>query len=276
MPFDVILLGHGSHRTRSTDLGLREIHRRLQERLVGEARVSLAFFEFLHPTLQETVAALAHDGARRAILMPYFLFAGREIQRDIPGELAHLRERFPTLDITMAATLGIHPQMTAVAADHVRQALAGVGQLLPTAGARLPRRGETGRVGVVLVNRGVRRQYDDGSRLAELCQMLRAELGEDTLVEPALAENSPQTVEAAAARLIEQGARRVVVMPYLHFPGKVLAESVVAATERARAAHPGVKHYLASTLCVDDRIVAVCEERIRAAHAELSTAAAGT
>ncbi|HEV7126748.1 MAG TPA: CbiX/SirB N-terminal domain-containing protein [Ktedonobacterales bacterium] len=263
MRASVILLGHGSHRSRATDLGLREVHRRLAERLRADADVALAFFEFLHPTLAETVAELAAAGVRRALLMPYFLFEGREIQRDIPGELAHLRERFPTLAITMAATLGIHPQLIALAAERVRQALDGVGQLLPTAG-RFPRRGETGRVGVVLVNRGVRRQYDDGGRLAELCRLLSGALGGDTLVAPALAENSPDTVEVAADHLVVRGARRVVVMPYLNFPGKVLAESVVAATNRARLAHPEVKHYLASTLCVDDRIVEVCVERIRA------------
>ncbi|GAC1459519.1 MAG: hypothetical protein PVSMB4_18780 [Ktedonobacterales bacterium] len=274
MSTDVILLGHGSHRSRSTDLGLREVHRRLSARLEGEARVSLAFFEFLHPTLEETVSDLAGQGVRQAILMPYFLFEGREIQRDIPGELAHLHERYPTLDVTMAGTLGVDARMIAAAADRVRKALDGVGQLLPTAG-RLPRRGETGRVGVVLVNRGVRQQYDDGSRLAELCRLLRQALGGDTLVEGALAENSPLTVEAAAERLAEQGAQRVVIMPYLNFPGKVLVDSVVAATARARTAHPEVKHYLASTLCVDDGIVDVCVSRIRARMAEVVEPVAG-
>lgn len=268
MSTDVILLGHGSHRTRATDLGLREVYRRLQARLADEAQVSLAFFEFLHPTLEETVAELAGRSVRQAILMPYFLFEGREIKRDIPGELAHLHERYPTLDVTMAATLGVHPRMIEAAADRVRKALDGVGQLLPTAGC-FPRRGETGRVGVVLVNRGVRKQYDDGSRLVELCGLLRDALGGDTVVEGALAENSPLTVEAAAGSLVEQGAQRVVVMPYLNFPGKVLADSVVAATVRARAAHPEVKHFLASTLCVDDGIVEVCVARIKAKMTEL-------
>jgi sirohydrochlorin cobaltochelatase len=262
MSLDVILLGHGSHQTSATDLGLREIHRRLQARFEGEAKVWLAFFEFLHPTFEETVAEVAASGVRQAVLMPYFLFEGREIKRDIPRELAHFHERYPTLDVTMAGTLGTHPNMIATAADHVHNALSGAGQVLPTAG-RLPRRGETGRLGVVLVNRGVRLQYDDGSRLAALCALLRDELGGDTLVEPALAENSPNTVDAAAERLIQQGARRVVVMPYLHFPGKVLITSVMPGIERARAAHPEIKHYLAGTLCVDDRIIAVCEERIR-------------
>ncbi|HEY7835188.1 MAG TPA: hypothetical protein VIG30_16550, partial [Ktedonobacterales bacterium] len=62
------------------------------------------------------------------------------------------------------------------------------------------------------------------------------------------------------------------VLPYLHFPGKVLLESVVPATERARAAHPEVPHMLAATLGVDDRIVAVCAERVRAALAGLTRA----
>jgi sirohydrochlorin ferrochelatase len=305
---DVILLGHGSHRTPDTDQGLREIHRRLQARLAGESRVALAFFEFLHPTLAETVAEVAASGARRAVLMPYFLFEGREIQRDIPGELAHLREQHPALAVTMAATLGTHPNMVAVAADRVRAALeesdgTRVGEDARRAFGERPDEGgptdarapedapgsvplqspparpTAGHLGVVLVNRGVRRQYDDGSRLAELCRLLGERLnGEvgghagDALVAPALAENSPRTVEVVAAELIGRGARRIVVLPYLHFPGKVLLESVVPATERARAAHPEVPHMLAATLGVDDRIVAVCAERVRAALAGLTRA----
>ena len=58
------------------------------------------------------------------------------------------------------------------------------------------------------------------------------------------------------------GCARIVVAPYLHFPGKVLTVNVLQAVNRAAAAHSDRHFYLARTLCVDDRIVDVCLDRI--------------
>lgn len=256
---DIVLVGHGSQRTRAFEFGLLETARRLQARYTDGTRVRPGFFEFLRPTVEEAISDLVAAGSRRIIVMPYFLFDGREIKLDIPHELDHLRARFPRVEIIQAPSLGVAGTLIDIITERVAGALDGLCQY-PYVAGRLPRRGQTGPLGVVLVNRGSRRQYDDGSRLRELADRTAARLG--VPVRPAQAENSEQTIEAATAELVAAGARRIVVVPYLHHPGKVLFADIIPAINRAGQAHPDCRFVLAWTLCVDDRLVDLCVQRL--------------
>lgn len=258
----VLVLGHGSRRGRSTDEGIREIALRLQERFPNGPVIRPAFFEFLAPSLAEAVRQAAQQGAVQIAVLPYFLFDGKEIQRDIPGELDHLRAELPGVEIRQMPNLGLDPRLARLAAQRVREALQGTSQYLPAHG--LVKRNANGRLGVVLVNRGSKKQWDPGTRLEGLAALVCDELGGDTLIEVAQAENSERTIEVASGTLAEAGAMRIVVVPYLHFVGKVLSQNVIPALERSRSAHPHVQFCLAWTLCVNDTTVEILEDRVRA------------
>lgn len=258
----VILMAHGSRRTSATEHGMREVRRRLQERFPATP-VKLAFFEFLDPTLEDVVNEVAAAGIARAVVQPYFLFDGKEITLEIPEEIARVQRLVPAVELTMARNLGVDGRLLDHVVARVEGALRGLCQYKPVAG-RLPSTRDRGRVGVVFCNRGSRRRYDAGERLEELCARLRARLGPGALVEPAQAEKSDElTVEAASRRLVAAGAARVVVVPYLHFFGKVLAMNIAPAVRRAQAEHPAAKFYLAQTLCVNDPAIDILVDRIR-------------
>jgi sirohydrochlorin cobaltochelatase len=256
----VVVLGHGSKRGRATDEGIREVARRLQARFPAGPPIRPAFFEFLSPTLLQAVRSAADDGATAIAVLPYFLFDGKETQRDIPLEIDRVRTALPTTPICQLPNLGLDLRLARLAAARVQAALQGTSQYLPAHG--LVRRGARGRLGVVLVNRGSRWQWDSGERLAALGDLVRGQFGGDTLLVTAQAENSDRTIEVASDSLAEQGAGRIVVAPYLHFPGKVLAKNVIPALERSRSAHPAIQFCLAWTLCVDDAIVDILQDRV--------------
>jgi sirohydrochlorin ferrochelatase len=258
----VLVLGHGSKRGRATNDGIREIARRLQLCFPAGPVIQPAFFEFLAPTLAEATQGAVREGATEIAVLPYFLFDGKEIQRDIPGELDHLRAEFPNARITQLPNLGLDPRLAKLVANRVRDALQGTSQYLPAHG--LVRRAAGGRLGVIVVNRGSRAQWDPGTRLEQLAALVGVELGNETLVEVAQAENSKRTIEAAADSLASVGAKRIVVAPYLHFIGKVMSQDVAPALERSRTAHPGVQFALAWTLCVNDTAIDILCERVRA------------
>ena len=259
----VLVLGHGSRRGRATEEGIREVARRLQLRFPAGPPIRPAFFEFLSPTLLEAAQSVVTDGATAIAILPYFLFDGKEIQRDIPIEIDRVRAALPDTNFSQLANLGLDRRLACLVATRVHAALLGTSQYLPAHG--LARRGAGGRLGVVLVNRGSRSQWDDGERLTALGEMVRDQIGGDTLMVTAQAENSEQTIEVASATLADRGAGRIVVAPYLHFPGKVLAMNVIPALERSRSAHPAIQFNLAWTLCVDDVIVDILHDRLREA-----------
>ncbi len=259
----VVLLSHGSRRTAATAYGMGQVRDRLQERLPGTP-VGLAFFEFLHPTLEELVKDLAGQGIERAVVAPYFLFAGKEIKIEIPEEIERVQRLVPGMELRQAHDLGVDERLVEHVAGRVEGALRGLCQYKPVAG-RLPSTRDRGRVGVVLCNRGSRKRYDAGERLEELCARLRARLGPEALVEPAQAENGEPdlTIEVASRNLVAAGVERVVVVPYLHFPGKVLFVNIGPAVRRAQEEHPAAKFYLAWTLCVNDAAIDILVDRVR-------------
>lgn len=262
----VILLAHGSQRTRATELGMLEARRRLAARLPA-TDIRLAFFEFLRPTLLEAARDLASQGCQRAVVLPYFLFAGKEIKYDIPAEIEAVAIAEPRIQLNQARELGVDDRLIEHVAGIARGALRGQSQYLPIAG-RLASTRDRGRLGVVLCNRGSRKQFDPGERLLDLCARVGAHLRDEyegVLVKPAQAENSELTVETAARALVANGARRVVVVPYLHFPGKVLFHDIGPAVRRAQAEHPIAKFYLAWTLCANDAAIDVAVDRLREA-----------
>lgn len=262
---DIVLVGHGSQRTAAFERGLQETGRRLQRRYQAVRRVRIAFFEFLEPTLEQALQGLIDDGSRQIIVMPYFLFDGREVTVDLPHRLADLRQRWPSVAISQAASLGLAEPMISIIAERVEGALIGLCQY-PLVAGRLPVRRASGPHGVIVVNRGSRAEYDDGRRLQQLAKLTAERLGAP--VEAAQAEYSQQTIEVAARRLVAAGVRQIVVVPYLHHPGKVLFVNILPAIERASQAHPATRFLLAWTLCVDDRLVDLCVARIAAAGAD--------
>jgi sirohydrochlorin ferrochelatase len=257
----ILVLGHGSRRGSSTDNGIREIAHRLQERFPAKLLIRPTFFEFLSPSLPESVEQAVAEGRTEIAVIPYFLFAGKEIKLEIPEQLEQLRQRFPQATIRQMGHIGVDARMARLAADRVRAALLGASQYLPAQG--LVRRNAGGRLGVALVNRGSRARWDAGADLATMADMVRDELGGDTLATYAQAENSPRTIEVACTELAAQGARRIVVVPYLHFVGKVLGVNVTPAVERARLAHPQVQLCLSWAICVNNTTVDILEDRVR-------------
>lgn len=264
-PTDIVLLGHGSRRTRTTDVGLAEVVRRMQARVLPPTRVRLAGFEFTRPNLTEAVEGLACEGSRRIVVTPFFVFEGRHVLEEIPEELDRLRASWPHVELLYALTLGHDPRMVDVVIDRVRQSLSPVeweglqanGHGGPAADGR--------RVGVVLVNRGSRRHFDPEQRVRAIVDGVRERLGPSVLVHHAQAEYEWPRVEDGCAAVIEAGAQLVVVVPYIFFPGKVLFDNIRPAVSRSAADHPGVEHRLTRVLGVDDRLIAIALDRAVAA-----------
>ncbi|MDR3214104.1 MAG: CbiX/SirB N-terminal domain-containing protein [Azoarcus sp.] len=113
----LVLLGHGSR-----DPGWVAPLVRVRE-VVTHARpalaVELAFLEFMSPTLEEAVAALAGCGATRIVVAPVFLAQGGHLRRDLPARLDSLRQRYPACTLRLATVAGEAPGVIAAIAAHV-------------------------------------------------------------------------------------------------------------------------------------------------------------
>ena len=104
MPAGLVLFAHGAR-----DARWAEPFERLRERVARaapDARVVLAFLEFMRPDLDAAVADLSAAGCRDISLVPVFLGQGGHLRDDLPNLLRRVAARHPECRIRLAVAAG--------------------------------------------------------------------------------------------------------------------------------------------------------------------------
>src|SRR3990172_12133678 len=105
----VLILGHGSklHEANET---LRRVAKTLQSS--GRyALVEAAFLKMERPCFQEAVKDLVEKGVDCITVMPYFLYSGAHVTKDLPDELGSARAKYPWLRMKVTKNLGFHSKL---------------------------------------------------------------------------------------------------------------------------------------------------------------------
>ena len=240
----------------STPQGLGEAARRLQELLsVDRAEVLMSCLEFIEPHPDQAVQLLAEQGLRNMVVMPYLLGHGKHATLELDEVLDEIRAQLPQVRLSLSEGLGCDPRL----ADLVMERL---GDLDIPEGRPLDNGGPTG---ILLVKAGTRTQYDDCLWFEELGQMVEKRLGVGYAVAVAQSHYGDPTMEAAAARLVEErGATSMVCVPYIFFPGMILRRNVLGGLDALQRKYPELNMTITPPLGVDDRLLEVAADRIKA------------
>ena len=84
----VVLVAHGSRRAASND-EVRQLSECLQRQSGERYRcVRAAFLELAEPSIPDGIRQCIDEGAKKVLVVPYFLSAGRHVAEDIPAEVA--------------------------------------------------------------------------------------------------------------------------------------------------------------------------------------------
>lgn len=121
----ILLVGHGS-RNRESVTCLYDIASALQQEH-GYAVVEVAFLELCPPSIQEGFDACVRRGATQVLLLPYFLFPGGHVYKDLPDEVALAMRRHPGLSARLGEVLGYHPSLVRIVRERIEQSLAHYG-----------------------------------------------------------------------------------------------------------------------------------------------------
>ena len=243
----------------NTPVGLREAGHRLAQSLGGDAeQVIVSCLEFLAPHPPEAVSILARAGLKRVVVAPYLLGNGKHATLEMDEVLEDIAAESPGVEIRLAQGLGADARI----ADLVRDRIAA----LPDSVAQ----SQDGRpVGILLVKAGTQTRYDDCLWLKELGNWIEHGLGEQYAVSVAQSHYGDPTMAAAAAELIDRrGVGSIICAPYLFFPGLILQRNVLGTMGRLQETYPDIPMSVAPPLGVDDRLVQVASDRVRAAQAE--------
>jgi sirohydrochlorin ferrochelatase len=116
-PRAVLLIAHGSrHQPANEDLlGLAT---RL-ERSGRHAIVEASFLELTEPDILTGGSRCVERGARRVLMVPYFLSAGVHLLRDLTAARDELKRRFPKVSFVLGPPLGPHPLLDQLVAARI-------------------------------------------------------------------------------------------------------------------------------------------------------------
>jgi sirohydrochlorin ferrochelatase len=115
----LLLIAHGSRRPEANadlDHLAGELHRRGAYGLI-----EVSFLELAEPTPEQAGARCVERGAKRVVLVPYFLSAGVHVRRDLTALCRRLAERHPQVEFRLAPPLGRHPLLVDIVMDRARE-----------------------------------------------------------------------------------------------------------------------------------------------------------
>lgn len=118
-PTALLLIAHGSRRAEANaDLEY------LAEQLRGEFTiVQPSYLELCEPGIVAGGALCVEAGAKRVVLLPYFLSAGVHVVRDLTAARNELASRFEGVRFLLAEPLGRHPLMTQMVVERAKEAM---------------------------------------------------------------------------------------------------------------------------------------------------------
>src|SRR5262249_36525272 len=148
-------------------------------------------------------------------LVPLFLFAARHMKEDIAGIIAEAQARYPGLRWRVARHLGVDARLLEILADRLSE--------VEPAATHLKEQ-----TAILLVGRGS--SYPEGNAgIYEVAERFRA-CGGYPWIETCFAGLAEPRVAESLRRAVEQGAERVVALPYLLFTG-VLIKRIASAMQ---------------------------------------------
>ncbi len=205
--------------------------------LAPAPRVAVGFLEFSVPGVGPALDRLRAAGEREVVVLPLLLSSAYHAKTDIPAVLAEQAARLPGMAVRQAEVLGPSRARTPGSwrpdpwsgPGAAALLLAALERRLAEAGPMPADRSDTG---VVLASAGT----SDPAAVAvieELAEAWRRAAGW-CAVRPAFASASPPRTADAVRALRADGARRVVVAPYVIAPGR-LPDRIAAGAREAAA-----------------------------------------
>ena len=116
-----ILLGHGS-RVRGADRSMMRVAESLKKK--GRyANVETCNMSRLGPHFEETFEKCVQMGARKVLLLPYFLNEGLHMKLDIPVKMQRAAKRHPHVKLVLGNSLGFDPLLVQLVEKRIEESI---------------------------------------------------------------------------------------------------------------------------------------------------------
>lgn len=119
----IIILGHGSRLKKANAL-IPDVIKTVKRKL-GLSNVVSAYLQLAQPDLSRSIKVLADKGCKKIIIVPFFLFVGNHVSRDIPEIIAQEKTKYPRVNFVYTKNLGQDARIQEIAADKITEGING-------------------------------------------------------------------------------------------------------------------------------------------------------
>lgn len=117
----IIILSHGSKLKRA-NASLNETVRAIRQK-TGLAAIVPAYLQFCQPDLEKSIKGFIAKGFQRIIIIPFFLFNGNHVTRDIPNIIEKEKEKYPKVNFIYTKNLGEDTRISDIMSEIVEEAV---------------------------------------------------------------------------------------------------------------------------------------------------------
>jgi sirohydrochlorin ferrochelatase len=116
----VLLIAHGS-RVAEANADLERLAAALRAR-GPYCVVECSYLELAQPDIAAGAVRCIAAGAKRVLLVPYFLSAGVHVTRDLEAARDQLAAQHPAVEFRLAEPIGLHPLMSEIVLQRAKEA----------------------------------------------------------------------------------------------------------------------------------------------------------
>lgn len=113
----IILLGHGSRRSEANNI-LKSIVKIIKPKFLG-IDIEYAFLELAEPNIRDVIEKLAANRGGSIYVIPYFLYSGNHVSRDIPEIIDECRVKYPNIKLKLGSYLGIDERLAELVTERI-------------------------------------------------------------------------------------------------------------------------------------------------------------
>ena len=117
----IVYVGHGSRLQEGNEQFIQFIQSVMKER--NERIQKLAFLELTTPTISDAVTETIIEGATEIMIVPVLLFAAAHYKRDIPLEIAKMKNQYPHISFSVVQPFSTHPHMVELVVKRIRETM---------------------------------------------------------------------------------------------------------------------------------------------------------
>lgn len=114
-------MAHGS-KVKKANETINKIIKKIRDK-GGIKIIEPSYLQFCSPNLHASVKKVVAKGSKKIIVLPFFLFMGNHVGRDIPKEIASEARLYKDIEFVYARNIGHDPRIGDIVLDCIREAL---------------------------------------------------------------------------------------------------------------------------------------------------------